>query len=62
MAKNKRVKIRVRKLKVWFNIPPYYEIEVLWPDYPKPLFAFIPESRAMRAIAMLLKVNAKYYR
>jgi hypothetical protein len=59
MAKNKRMEIWIRKVALWDNIPPYCEMEVILPDYPGRLYAFLPESQAMGAIVKLLKYNAK---
>lgn len=60
MAKNKRVKIMVRKLELWYKIPASYQIEVILPDYPVPLFSFVPKSQVMGEIVKVLKYNAKH--
>jgi len=62
MAKNKRVKIVVRELKIWFNIPASYQIEVILPGYSESFFAFVPGSMVMGEIVKVLKYNAKHNR
>ena len=62
MAKNKRMEIWIRKVQLWDGVSASYEMEVILPDYPGRLYAFLPESQAMGAIVKLLKHNSKHNR